>query len=286
MASAQHTCGSKADVFKSGLNDDQIGVQEAMQAEVDKRMNRALDDLKDKYENDARPRLDTSIQQPSGPAYRQKEQRAQLPKAEITPQHQSTPHDDDDAALRAIRAQRLRDIKAAHDEKINNLHKGHGRYDEICQDDFLTDVLKSNRVVCHFYHQDFEHCKVIDHHLAKLALLHIETRFLKINAAKTPFFVAKLHIRVMPTLVCFHDGKAVARLCGFDGLTEGLEAGHECEFSTHALATWLNRAGAIDYDAPASHEDTIVNGMGDYHSTPETAMRSFIAFDDDDLEDD
>ena len=116
-------------------------------------------------------------------------------------------------------------MKAQHQEKIENLQKGHGRYHEICQDDFLNDVLKSKNTLVHFYHADFENCKVIDHHLAILAPRHVECKMMKMDAAKSPFFVQKLQVRVMPTVVVFKDGVASARLVGFDGLTGRPEGG-------------------------------------------------------------
>ncbi|GMF23643.1 unnamed protein product [Phytophthora fragariaefolia] len=65
----------------------------------------------------------------------------------------------------------------------------------------------------------------MDMHLAKLARKHIECKFVKINAEKAPFFVEKLVIRVLPTVVCFKDGVAFPeRVIGFDGLTEDDEA--------------------------------------------------------------
>lgn len=54
----------------------------------------------------------------------------------------------------------------------------------------------------------------MDKHLKQLATAHVETRFIKINAEKTPFFVEKLNVRVLPTLVVFADGKSIDQLIG------------------------------------------------------------------------
>ncbi len=48
--------------------------------------------------------------------------------------------------------------------------------------DFLEIVTQTQRVVCHFYHQDFERCKVLDKHLQVLARKHFDTRFIKLSA--------------------------------------------------------------------------------------------------------
>jgi hypothetical protein len=44
-------------------------------------------------------------------------------------------------------------------------------------------------VIVHFYHKDFERCKIVDHHLREIAKAHIEAKFLYLNAEKAPFFI-------------------------------------------------------------------------------------------------
>lgn len=99
---------------------------------------------------------------------------------------------DEDYELRLLREARLKQIKDSHREKIDNLSRGHGQYRNITQDEFLAEVTSSQRVICHFYHNDFPRCAIYDHHLSKLAARHVETKFIKIDAAKTPFFVEKV----------------------------------------------------------------------------------------------
>ena len=72
----------------------------------------------------------------------------------------------------------------------------YGEYREIVETEFLDVLLKNENVVCHFYHKDFERCKIIDKHLSKIAGEHKETLFIKINVEKTPFFTTKLNIKV------------------------------------------------------------------------------------------
>ena len=91
----------------------------------------------------------------------------------------------------------------------------YGNYTEIIETEFLDTMLKNEKVVCHFYHKDFERCKIIDKHLQIIAQSHRETLFVKINAEKTPFFTAKLNIRVLPTIILFVKGKAIHRFIGF-----------------------------------------------------------------------
>ena len=90
----------------------------------------------------------------------------------------------------------------------------YGRYTEIIETEFLDTMLKNDKVVCHFYHKDFERCKIIDKHLQIIAQNHRETLFVKINAEKTPFFTEKLNIRVLPTIILFVKGKSIHRFIG------------------------------------------------------------------------
>lgn len=72
----------------------------------------------------------------------------------------------------------------------------YGEYKDIIETEFLDTMLKNDQVVCHFYHNSFERCKIMDKHLRIIAESHPDTLFVKINAEKTPFFTAKLQIQV------------------------------------------------------------------------------------------
>ena len=65
---------------------------------------------------------------------------------------------------------------------------GHGEYSEIGgtgnEKEFFDTSKQSPRMVCHFYRKATERCQIFDMHLAKLAAMHPETRFVKIDAEK------------------------------------------------------------------------------------------------------
>ena len=124
----------------------------------------------------------------------------------------------------------MKEAKRQHQE---NLIAGHGKYEEITEEQFLPTVTKTKFVVVHFYHKDFERCKIMDHHLRIIAREHIETRFVNIDAEKCPFFVAKLQIQMLPTVICFMDGVAFDRIVGFE------ELGGQDEFPTLVLTRRL-----------------------------------------------
>lgn len=188
-------------------------VQESVASEVNSRLERATHELQAKYAS-GRGGVETSLDGPTGTAYQEKRakelQAKKLKKEKLRQQRLQNQNqednqvdldsdlDDDDEEgdnsneLQYIREQRLKQIKIAQNEKLENLSKGHGQYREILQDEFLNEVTGSMKVVCHFYHRDFPRCEIMDHHLQKLSLNHIECKFIKINADKAPFFIEKV----------------------------------------------------------------------------------------------
>ena len=117
---------------------------------------------------------------------------------------------------------------------------GHGEYTDINEQEFLPTVTKTQLCVLHFYHKDFERCKIIDMHLAKIAREHLECRFIKIDAEKAPFFVTKLQVQVLPSVIMFDNGLAVDRIVGFE------ELGGEDDFNTLTLTRRLIRGVVLD----------------------------------------
>ena len=128
-----------------------------------------------------------------------------------------------DSEEERIMRQEMEKMKKTAENKREEMAKKikndkYGNYTEIIETEFLDTMLKNEKVVCHFYHKDFERCKIIDKHLQIIAQSHKETLFVKIDAEKTPFFTAKLNIRVLPTIILFVKGKSVHRFIGFQDL--------------------------------------------------------------------
>lgn len=168
---------------------------------------------------------------------------------------------EDDPALEAFRQRRLAEWKRAHEKAIENKAKGHGELRTITQDEFLPECCTgtSEYVAVHFFHNDFERCTIMDHHLKRIAPRHLTCKFVRINAEKAPFFVAKLNIKTLPTLIVFQNGKAIDRLIGFEGLFESSDSNSSSknpdEFPTSSLGRWLERTGAMEYEGPDSDEE-------------------------------
>ncbi|KAK9097249.1 hypothetical protein Sjap_022746 [Stephania japonica] len=148
--------------------------------------------------------------------------------------------------LEALRERRLQQMKKMAEKKSRWISLGHGEYSEIPNEkEFFSVVKASDRVVCHFYRENWP-CKVMDKHLALLAKRHIETRFVKIQAEKSPFLAEKLKIVVLPTLALIKNAKVDDYVVGFD------ELGGTDEFSTEELEERLAKAQIIIFEGESS----------------------------------
>lgn len=146
----------------------------------------------------------------------------------------------DDPELEKLHAERVAALKKEFEKREVLKRQGHGEYREITEGDFLGEVTGSQKVICHFYHHEFYRCKIMDKHLKALAPLHIDTKFIKLDAENAPFFVTKLAIKTLPCVILFKNGIAVDRLVGFQDL------GSKDDFTTRALENLLKRKGIID----------------------------------------
>ncbi|GAV73738.1 Thioredoxin domain-containing protein [Cephalotus follicularis] len=152
--------------------------------------------------------------------------------------------DSDD--LEALRERRLQQMKKMAEKRSRWISLGHGDYSDIpVEKDFFSIVKASDRVVCHFYRDNWP-CKVMDKHLSILAKQHIETRFVKMHAEKSPFLAEKLKITVLPTLVLVKNAKVDDYVVGFD------ELGGTDEFSTEELEERLAKVQVIFFEAESS----------------------------------
>ncbi|KAJ8768890.1 hypothetical protein K2173_023885 [Erythroxylum novogranatense] len=148
--------------------------------------------------------------------------------------------------LEALREKRLLQMKKMAEKRSRWISLGHGEYTEIpSEKDFFSVVKASDRVVCHFYRENWP-CKVMDKHLSILAKQHIETRFVKVHAEKSPFLAEKLKIVVLPTLALIKNAKVDDYVVGFDQL------GGTDEFSAEELEERLAKAQVIVFEGESS----------------------------------
>merc|ERR1712159_688621 len=138
-----------------------------------------------------------------------------------------------------LHAKRLADLQKKHALEKQFHAQGHGEYREIGEDEFLKEVCGSQWCVVHFYHPEFFRCKIVDKHLRIIAQKHLSCKFLTLNVEKAPFFVAKLAIQMLPTVIVFKDGIVSGQFSGFD------EMGGKDDFRTEVMEHWFSKAGCV-----------------------------------------
>jgi hypothetical protein len=81
----------------------------------------------------------------------------------------------------------------------------------------------------------------------------VSVKFVRINASKAAFFVAKLKVKVLPTLAFFVDGVLIGRQTGFEGL---VRSAADQDFPTLRLLNVLRVAGMLgDAEKKAAVEE-------------------------------
>jgi len=160
----------------------------------------------------------------------------------------------EDEELQKLHEERIEQLKSEQEKRVQMQRSGHGQLTEVTEADFLEVVTKTEAVVCHFFHRDFERCKIMDKHLVELARKHFDTKFIKMSAPDAPFFTVKLDIKMLPCLVCFLNGNTVLRVVGFDGL------GGVDDFETWRLEEQLIASGTVVPKVEAVEKDDRIDG--------------------------
>lgn len=149
----------------------------------------------------------------------------------------------DDEELEAIERKRMAALRKQMKMKNEWIQNGHGDYSILDNEkEFFEACKKSSNFVCHFYRQSTMRCKIVDKHLSLLAKKHIETRFCKIDAERSPFLTERLKIRVLPTIVICKDAIVKDYIIGFDDLG-GID-----DFTTEVMEWRIAKAGVITYN--------------------------------------
>uniref|UniRef100_A0A0K8TQ53 Thioredoxin domain-containing protein 9 n=1 Tax=Tabanus bromius TaxID=304241 RepID=A0A0K8TQ53_TABBR len=145
--------------------------------------------------------------------------------------------------LRLLKEKRLQELKRENKQKAEWLANGHGTYTELADEkEFFEISKKSPDIVCHFYRNTSERCRIVDKHLNILANKHIEAKFCKVNAEKCPFLAERLRIKIIPTIALIKDRKTKDYIVGFTDL------GNRDDFNTEMMEWRIAQSGAINYD--------------------------------------
>lgn len=130
--------------------------------------------------------------------------------------------------IEQVRARRLQQMRDEAKRRKEYLERGHGDYRDIEERDVFRVLRHSDRALLHFYTHESENCKVLDSHLHQLCTTHVECKFLKLDAEKSPYFVERLRIRVIPTCLIILNGTVTDRLVGFTELNDTANFTTEC----------------------------------------------------------
>ena len=152
----------------------------------------------------------------------------------------------DDPDLERLHGERLAKLKEKREKRAALERRGHGTYQEVSEASIFEITTSTDRVVAHFWHPEFERCKIVDKHLELLAGKHFATRFVKVNvsAQNATFLVEKLQVRMLPCIITFQHGIAGERIVGFDRL------GERDDFETGAMERLLVEFGVITETKP------------------------------------
>mmetsp|Transcript_36730 Transcript_36730/g.80015 ORF Transcript_36730/g.80015 Transcript_36730/m.80015 type:complete len:221 (-) Transcript_36730:60-722(-) len=146
--------------------------------------------------------------------------------------------DEDD--LERIRQKRIDAMKAAQIKKQKWMQAGHGEVTDLQNEkDFFKVMKGEERMICHFYRNNWP-CKVMDKHMSELASRHIETRFARIDAEKSPYLTEKLKIWMLPTLALIKNEKIIDYIVGLD------DVGGSDDFKQEHLVMVLGAHGVIN----------------------------------------
>ncbi|XP_033115608.1 phosducin-like protein 3 [Anneissia japonica] len=165
-----------------------------------------------------------------------------------------------------IREARLSELKDQMQQFQNLKEKDYGKYSEILKEKDILEVTTNERhVILHFYHQDFRRCAIVDKHLQSLSQKHFQTKFCKVDAEKALFFVKKLKVQVLPTVICFRDGIVIDRLIGFE------ELGNTDSFSTEQFERRLAKSGVIQLGDVQPEENKSIFGFARRSKTEDSS---------------
>ena len=192
--------------------------------------------------------------------------------------------------LEAARARRVQELKQRKEDEMKWASAGHGTFMELTDTkDFFAACKGSERVVVYFYRPTTRYADFVDGHLVRLASLHQETRFVKMNVEKTPYLNEKILADpegniIIPTILIVKHGQVQHHMRGID------EMGGE-GFSTSVLAQILVIHGAIDQEAGEDeYNNTTMSACGgmtmdEYRAASIREGGFFNIDDDDDLSD-
>lgn len=152
----------------------------------------------------------------------------------------------DDGEFDQYRERRIEEISKQMKQAQKNVEDGYGNVETLINEEsVLQRTTTIKHVVLHFFHENFQKCKVMDDKLKVMAEKHLSTKFIRVNVENAPFLVTRLKIKVLPAVLIYINGVESNRLVGFDKLNFN-ESG---DFQIESLEKFLLDNGAIQRKA-------------------------------------
>ncbi|CAD5218470.1 unnamed protein product [Bursaphelenchus okinawaensis] len=106
-----------------------------------------------------------------------------------------------DDEMEEIRRKRMAEMKKAQDKKAELVGSGHGKLTELANErEFFDARKKTSKMICYFYGQQTEKHQAVEKVLNNLAQQHFFTRFVCLNAERSPFLVERLKLQSFPVI--------------------------------------------------------------------------------------
>ena len=152
-----------------------------------------------------------------------------------------------DDELERLREKRLAALKGQKERAEKLRAQGHGALVHVVDDkDFFARAKRASKMAVHFARASTRRCEILQRHLELLAVRHLETLFLQVDAEKCPFIAERLKIHTLPSLVLCVDGKTEHTMIGFDDL------GGMDDFATADLERLLFARGVCEFGPGSS----------------------------------
>lgn len=152
----------------------------------------------------------------------------------------------DDGEFDQYRERRIEEISKQMKQAQKNVENGYGNVETLINEEsVLQRTTTIKHVVLHFFHENFQKCKVMDDKLKVMAEKHLSTKFIRVNVENAPFLVTRLKIKVLPAVLIYINGVESNRLVGFDKLNFNGSG----DFQIESLEKFLLDNGAIQRKA-------------------------------------
>ncbi|MES1914241.1 MAG: hypothetical protein MHM6MM_006338 [Cercozoa sp. M6MM] len=175
----------------------------------------------------------------------------------------------DKETLQRLRRKRLQELEERKKEETQWRKNGHGELHTLQEKAFFECAKQSKRIVVHFGRPSNPFCGTLNEHLGLIARHHMETKFIYLDAEKSPFLTQRLQIRVLPSLVLVKDNRTDKTLTGIGDIT-GHTQDAKGRFTTKSVEHALYEAGLLESCAVTENDVDAEEDNGFQHDDRRT----------------